>query len=397
MVVTAERRLSEIEDALSSEPTDVARSREKRTSRASLVALAGFSLLAVALLVLAGWVHFKEDPRIYVAGGSVELFASDIALVVQEQDRPRRAGGFYTGPGGYLDVAGRNVVFSADGRQWRTVTLPRGPDDPRPARFSITDDLDSTTDTWLMFKRRDGSARLWTSSDGISWTPMPKDPLHAKFVGITSIENAFIGIVRADDGQSRDRLFHSVDGSKWEQWQVPDTDLGSQSWEFVMNPGHVVYWNVRQGPFIELMRTFDGRRWERGLVDAIHDGGYPMAPIALASVGDTAILFAFSREGDSRLVHVWTSGNFTSWEYQGPAPFKGRHPELRVNPVILLEGETTFIAVQDPGQPHRSPDAEYNVWATSDGESWEMLASLTHHDFEIKQGPDGTFVLAVSE
>jgi hypothetical protein len=350
---------------------------------------------------------------------------------------------------GYVAVGwARTIWYSADGRTWKTVTLP----------FSVTKDPHGLTlEADVQGVATDGTRVLivggyshgpctqtpggdttgggpacplaplaWISEDGRTWTsaypgPQPADPpgygQGSEFVAAWSVPtggwDAALSHWSGESLMGRD-LMHSADGIHWSALRpapVPAlTGLPQFPWTHTAvadETGRRVLWqqwsdyttSFASGegrPLATLATSTDGLAWNAiesfpgtgsQVLVGIPDAAGPRSPWILG--GGSGII-----DDWTSLPTVWTSGNLTDWTLKVLPTAAG---SLVRAVDAMVRAPLGYVAV---GASWDGSAADHETWLSADGATWTLLSrsGVPGSDFGpriVTEGPAGVIGIGV--
>ncbi len=201
----------------------------------------------------------------------------------------------------------------------------------------------------------DGTAAVWTSPDGISWSRVPHDPtvfepqewmssVFAGGPGFVALGSRWHGPAEG----SSTVMWTSPDGVTWSRVPLDKAVFGDAEVSGISagGPGVVAVGEV--GGDAAVWTSADGTTWSRVAHDEAVFGGAAetwMTSVARGGTGLVAVGGSSSGSGDRRAV-VWTSPDGLTWSRvpHTEAIFGGR-PEVEMTHVVVGEAGLVIIGV----------------------------------------------------
>jgi hypothetical protein len=267
---------------------------------------------------------------------------------------------------GFLAVGwtptGGTSWWSNDGRNW-TAALYQDPS-LRDAMLTGVAASASRIVAIGATQARDGStqAQIWTSPDGLAWTPILKVPpdTYYSVVSIVRTATAFVVVGTIDSGNSREAMWTSPDGIAWTETDLPngaplqiaDGPAGPLVLEVAGNAGAEGRSASLIGPSGVVAAALPP-----GQIDTIAAG-----PDAYWAFGEQA-----SAIGPGRPVYRSVDGQ--TWTRTGALPAMSTRLPTSVIAAAVAQVGGALVVVTSAGDPSR-PD---EVLRSSDGSEWNTV------------------------
>jgi hypothetical protein len=271
------------------------------------------------------------------------------------------------------------AIFGADGRQWMNSVTVGGPG--LVAVGSVGDD-------------EDADAAVWTSVDGITWSPVAHD--EAIFGGwrglwMSSVTVGGPGLVAVGSaGNDLAAVWTSVDGITWSRVRHDEAVFGGARMNSVIaaGPGLVAVGSVEddEDAVAAVWTSVDGITWSRVAHDEAvfggagrHQGGMNSVTVGgpgLVAVGSVGV----DEDADAA---VWTSVDGIIWSRvpHDETVFGGAGGQWMSSVTVWGPGLVAVGAVGGWDSPVGSDAA---VWTSVDGITWSRVA----HDEAVFGGPE---------
>jgi hypothetical protein len=185
----------------------------------------------------------------------------------------------------------------------------------------------------------DRHARLWTSTDGTEWAPVPDDPVvfaNAEVRAITPFGEGFVavGVVGEAQHPSGAVAWTSADGSKWTRVEDPSFSDGVAVSVVPAPFGGLVAVGSDVGRKEAVAWTSpDGRRWTRAPSEPSreHSGGFVWMTDVVA-IGDSVIGIGDYQGLQRGTATSWVSRDGTHWAQARSAPVQEQGEFYAITP-----------------------------------------------------------------
>ena len=305
-----------------------------------------------------------EDPVRIDAGGMSEVISTDAGLV---------AVGSSDGPAAWTSENGRTWDRAVMGESAETFTRLGG-------LASVAEGGPGL----VAVGEANGFGLVWTSVDGATWEPVPHDPsvfgdpsqgdVTRQLISLTSVTAGGPGLVAVGGVDGTAAVWTSSDGQVWERVPAGDSavfgaELARMNRVIEAGPGLVAVGQVMGDAAV--WTSVDGLSWQRVADDGTVFGSDDFGRMADVAVGGPGLIAVGSADGPA----VWTSVDGTEWSRASDAA-----------PAFATEQEGRDVALDavSSGGPGlvvfgREFDTEFAfagmvvAWTSADGSDWQRV------------------------
>ncbi|HET6464790.1 MAG TPA: hypothetical protein VFH55_04165 [Nitrospiria bacterium] len=238
----------------------------------------------------------------------------------------------------YAGVEGDGVIYrSPDGLQWVEVARTG-----HVTAYGITRFQGA-----LYAGTNDPDPEIWTSTDGVSWSPITRLPSEER--GVISL-GVYKGSLYA--GTARSRIYRSHNGKQWEMAAVlePASVAGFPNWVRFLTEFHGdLYTGIESG---KLYRSHDGKNWTEVAQKVTQAGG----------IRGVAAFRNALYVGSTRTGQIWKSEDGERWDnvFDGTSRRPGKYVAS-----MATYRDALYAAING------------FVFRTTDGVNWEETGNLS--------------------